>query len=100
MYLYIVYVGVFLWGGGSCPRYFVNYTDKIERCFDLLIWKKNTLYVKLLQKYRSRYVTNNECYLSSRWFKCQNKKLGGGVKTFIQISVIVLLFEFITRRFL
>lgn len=27
-------------------------------------------------------------------------KLGGGVKTFIQISVIVLLFEFITRRFL
>lgn len=32
MYLYIVYVG-FFWGGGggSCPRYFVNYTDKIER---------------------------------------------------------------------
>lgn len=31
MYLYIVYVGFFLGGGGSCPRYFVNYTDKIER---------------------------------------------------------------------
>lgn len=67
-------LGFFFWGGGSCPRYFVNYTDKIERKMFRFInlKKKNTLYVKLLQKYRSRYVTNNECYLSSRWFKCQN----------------------------
>lgn len=49
MYLYIVYVGFFLWGGGgggSCPRYFVNYTDKIER--------KMFRFINLKKKYTVR----------------------------------------------
>lgn len=47
MYLYIVYVG-FFWGGGggSCPRYFVNYTDKIER--------KMFRFINLKKKYTVR----------------------------------------------
>lgn len=36
-------LGFFSWGGGSCPRYLLNYTDKIERCFDINLKKKYTV---------------------------------------------------------
>lgn len=75
MYLYIVHVrwGFFWWGGGSCPIYLLNYRQN-KKMLRFINLNKKIIYVKLLQKYRSRYVTNGDCNLLSRWFKCQNEK--------------------------